>query len=50
MVLLLDISHLLTKELMEGVKVDRVLLGLSRGEVKFQMNCNVGVVTFISKE
>ena len=44
------VSHFLTKEPMEGVKVYRVFLDPSRKEVMFQMNCDIWVVTFISKE
>ena len=35
---------------MEGVEVDRVFSGLSSGEVVFWINCDVQVITFISKE
>ena len=35
---------------MEGVEVNGVLSGLSGGKVSFQIDCDIGVVTFISKE
>ena len=46
----LDMGHLLMEELMEGVEVNRVLSGSSRRKVSFQIDCDIGVVTFISKE
>ena len=50
MVSLLGMGHLLTEELTEGIKVYGVLMSLSRGEIVFQMDGEVGVVTFVSKE
>ena len=35
---------------MEGIEVNGVLMSLSRGEVAFWMDGDVGVVTFVSKE
>ena len=35
---------------MEEVEVNGVLSGSSRGKVSFQIGCDIGVVTFISKE
>ena len=46
----LGMGHLLTEELMEGVEVNGVLSSLSGGKVSFQMDCDIGVIAFISKE
>ena len=46
----LGMGHLLTEELMEGVEVNGVLSSSSGGKVSFQMDCDIGVIAFISKE
>ena len=50
LVMLLGMSHLFTEELMKRVEVDGVFSCSSGGEVAFQMNCDVWMVTFISEE
>ena len=50
LVSLLGVGHLLMEEFMEGVEVYGVLTSLSGGEIMFQMDGEVGVVTFVSKE
>ena len=43
-------SHLLTEELVEGVKIDRVFLSLFGGKVSFWMDGDVGVVALVGEE
>ena len=43
-------SHLLTKELVEGVKIDGVFLSLFRGKVLFWVDGDVRVVVLVGKE
>ena len=50
LVLQLHSSHLLTEELVEGVKIDRVFLSLFRGKVLFWMDRDVGVVALVGEE
>ena len=43
-------SHLLTEELVEGVKIDRVFLNSFEGKVSFWVDGDVGVVALVGKE
>ena len=43
-------SHLLTEELVEGVKIDGVLLSSFGGKVSFWMDRDVRVVALVGKE
>ena len=43
-------SHLLTEELVEGVKIDGVFLSLFRGKVSFWVDGDVGVVVLVDEE
>ena len=43
-------SHLLTEELVEGVKIDGVLLSSFGGKVSFWVDGDVGVVTLVGEE
>ena len=50
MVLLLHKAHLLSEELVEGVKVDRILLGVYGHQVSFRVDRKVGVVSLVGEE
>ena len=43
-------SHLLTEELMEGIKINGVFSSLFRGKVLFWVDGDVGVVVLVGKE
>ena len=50
LVLQLHSSHLLTEELVEGVKIDRVFLSSFGGKVSFWVDGDVGVVALVGEE
>ena len=50
LILQLCSSHLLTKELVEGVKIDRVFLSSFKGKVSFWVDGDVGVVALVGEE
>ena len=50
LVLQLCSSHLLTEELVEGVKINGVFLSLFGGKVSFWVDGDVGVVAFVGEE
>ena len=50
LILQLCSSHLLTEELMERIKIDRVFMSLFRGKVSFWVEGDVGVVAHVGEE
>ena len=50
LVLLLCKVHLISEELMEGGKVNRILLGVYRCQVSFGMDRKVRVIPLVGKE